>query len=217
MSDSYKPVSKYYDLLSKCYSLGQIPRCRNAFTSNITADASVCFVGAGHGTEAILAAEQGAQVTVVDVSQSMLGEFQKNLDKASDSTRQRVTIILDDITQVLERYDIVVSNFFLNVFPEPQMLKMLDALLEKCNASGCLVIGDFIYQSERNGLIRLLQKLNWFFALKVFRLFVRNAQHPIYNYQPHLQERGWEQLETRHFGVLGVSFYESAKYARHTK
>jgi hypothetical protein len=36
MCDSYKPVSKYYDTISSIYSLGQIPKCRNAFMVEIS-------------------------------------------------------------------------------------------------------------------------------------------------------------------------------------
>ena len=222
MCDSYKPVSKYYDSLSTVYSLGQIPRCRNAFVGEISdavrgGDLSrleVCFAGAGHGAEAISLAEKGATVTVVEISASMLEVFQRKLGRASDETKARVNIIHDDIRNVQHRYDWVVANFFLNVFPESEMVEMVDTLLEKCRLHGSLVIGDFYYDTEGNGLVRMLQKMNWNLALSIFRIVVKNAKHPIYDYREHLSKRGWNREEAKKFGVLGVSFYQSARFTK---
>lgn len=222
MCDSYKPVSKYYDSLSAIYSLGQIPRCRNAFIDEIS-DAvrgdgltrlEVCFAGAGHGAEAISLAEKGAMVTVVEISASMLEVFQRKLSGASDDTKARVSVIHDDIRNVQHRYDWVVANFFLNVFSESEMVGMVDVLLEKCSLHGSLVIGDFCYDTEGNGLVRMLQKMNWNLALSIFRIFVKNAKHPIYDYQEHLSKLGCNREEVKNFGVLGVSFYQSARFTK---
>ena len=223
MCDLYKPVSKYYDSLSSAYSLGQIPRCRNAFVSEIShavrggglTRLEVCFAGAGHGAEAISLAEAGVMVTVVEISASMLEVFQLKLSGASDEAKARVKIIHDDIRNVQHRYDWVVANFFLNVFPESEMVEMVDVLLEKCRLHGSLVIGDFYYDTEGNGLVRMLQKMNWNLALIVFRVFVKNAKHPIYDYREYLSKRGWIIEEEKKFGVfgqLGVSFYQSARF-----
>ncbi len=222
MCDSYKPVSKYYDSLSTLYSLGQIPRCRNAFVSEISVavrgggltSLDVCFAGAGHGAEAISLAEQGGMVTVVEISASMLEVFQQKLSRASDETKARVKIIHDDIRNVQHRYDWVVANFFLNVFPESEMVKMVDTLLERCSSHGSLVVGDFYYNTEGNGLKRTLQKMNWALALSVFRILVKNANHPIYDYRVYLSKRGWNSDEVKQFGLLGVSFYQSEKFTK---
>jgi len=228
MCDSYKPVSKYYDSLSTVYSLGEIAKCRSGFVSEISkavrdggvARQDVCFAGVGHGAEAISLAEEGAMVTVVEISASMLEVFQRKLNRASDETKARVNIIHGDIKNVPHRYDWVVANFFLNVFPEPAMLEMMDVLLEKCNLHGSLVIGDFYYDSERNGLVRVLQKMNWNLALTIFRIFVKNGKHPIYDYREHLSKRGWEMEEAKEFGVLGllgINFYQSTRFTKASK
>lgn len=222
MCDSYKPVSKYYDTISSIYSLGQIPKCRNAFIREILeapkgrnpTRLEVCFAGAGHAVEAISLAEEGALVTVVDTSASMLEVFQRKLSHGSDDTKARVKIIHGDIRNVSNRYDWVVANFFLNVFPESEMVKMVDTLLEKCRSHGSLVVGDFYYNTEGNGFKRTLQKMNWALALSVFRILVKNANHPIYDYRVYLSKRGWNSDEVKQFGLLGVSFYQSEKFTK---
>jgi demethylmenaquinone methyltransferase/2-methoxy-6-polyprenyl-1,4-benzoquinol methylase len=222
MCDSYKPVSKYYNLLSNIYSLGQIAQCRNAFADEISKAISnigltrvdVCFAGVGHGAEAISLAEKGAMVTVVEISASMLVVFQRELDHASDEAKSRVQIIHGDIRNVQDRYDWVVANFFLNIFSESEMVELIDDLLGKCSLQGSLVIGDFYYDAEGSRLARILQKMNWNLALAVFCTVVKNAKHPIYDYGEYLSKRDWSIESEKKFGFLGVSFYRSAKFVK---
>lgn len=220
MSDHYKYISKFYNLLSCWYSFGKIPRCRNAFIPEIAQSVrnndaekvQVCYVGAGHGDDAILAAECGAFVTVADISESMIAVFQKQLRASSSEVNARVNIICDDFRNISNHYDWVIANFFLNVFSESEVPTMLDELLKFCHRSSCLVIGDFVYEKERNFLTRTLQKINWNLALIIFRFIVKNAKHPIYDYRHHLGDRGWEMVNTKKFSILGVNFYQSSKY-----
>lgn len=214
MSDSYKPVSKFYDLFSRVYSLGRIPRCRVALSGEMCAGERVCFVGVGHGVEAVMAAEAGAMVTVVDSSESMLEVFRERLGRCEAEVRERVTVVHDDVRNLVGGYDWVVVNFFLNVFEEVEMLGMLGVLLERCDDGGSLVVGDFCCESEAGLVVRVLQNLNWYFPLVVFRLFMKNGWHGVYDYEVFLKERGWVVREVKKFGVLGVSFYQSVRFVR---
>lgn len=220
MEDVYLPVATYYDLLSKWYSFGRVSRCRSAFSAEVgraVVDAGdrgvrVCYVGAGHGEEALEVAKCGAMVTVVDVSASMLEVFQRRLDGYGDEVRERVRVVHDDVRNVEDRYDWVVGNFFLNIFSEDEMVGMLERLRGLCKDGGSLVIGDFCYDAEGGMLVRFMQRLNWYVALRVFRMFVKNAEHSIYCYEDYLSEWGWEMEERKVFGILGVSLYQSARF-----
>ncbi len=222
MSDSYKPVSKFYDMLSNCYSFGRIARCRSAYVVEMAnevkrrdpGEVTICFAGVGHGDEAIAVAGQGAMVTVVDISESMLDVFQKKLSRVPAAVRNRMTIIHDDIRNVPHRYDWVIANFFLNVFSESEMTAMLDVLLVKIENQGKLVIGDFLCDHGRSCLLNDLQQANWYLALLVFRILVKNAKHPIYSYEQYLTKRGWHRKDSKKFGILGVSFYSSSLYGQ---
>jgi len=226
MGDRYQSVSKFYDVLSSVYSLGQVSRCRMAFVGEILegvsegcAGVKVCFAGVGHGEEAIELAKMGVMVTVVDLSASMLRVFEKKLGECSDEVRDRVVVIHGDIRNVEGEYDWVVANFFLNVFSEDEMVEVLDDLLGKCclddeGRCGYLVIGDFYFDSDGRWWVRMLQWLNWNVALMVFRVFVSNAKHPIYDYEGYLIRRGWGMEGFKRFGLLGVEFYQSGKFGR---
>jgi hypothetical protein len=144
----------------------------------------------------------------------MLEGFQRKLSRASDAAKSRVNIVHSDIRDVDQRYDWVVANFFLNVFPSSQMLEMVDVLIDKCKDRGSLLIGDFFFDARASGWVRMLQKLNWYLALSVFRIFVENSKHPLGDYKEHLKIRGWERDEVKKFGLLGVSFYQAERFSK---
>ena len=89
MGDSYKIVSGIYNELSHLYSFGAIPQCREAWLSGDIEDVTICFIGVGHGDEAIHAAKLGAQVTVVDLSASMLEKFESNTQGPKPERREK--------------------------------------------------------------------------------------------------------------------------------
>ena len=218
MSDYYKAIYAYYDLLSRLYSMGQIPKCRkygvDLYSEDYDRELSVCFAGVGHGSEALYLARKGALVTVVDTSASMLSSFQSKLEKETQDVKMRVCVIHGDIRDVEEQYDWVVANFFLNVFDKADMLIMLDSLTSLCNLNGNLIVGDFFYDKNAGVIVRLAQRLNWSVALCIFRLFVKNAKHSIYDYKEPLEKRRWKSVDDKRFGFLGVNFYQSVRYER---
>jgi len=212
MNDSYKPLAKYYDLLSWWYSLGQITYCREAYLKEITemvgenAELRVCFVGVGHGSEAIKVAQAGALVTVVDSSSSMLEVFKKNVSLVPIEVQSRVEIIHTDISKFIDQeqcpYDWVIANFFLNVFDEEKVQR------------GSFVIGDFYLaqgSSKFSPWLAALQKIYWFLALVIFRFWIKNAFHSVYDYRDLLSQSGYKVIEEKRFGFLGIKFYSSIR------
>ena len=183
MNDSYKPIAKYYDLLSRWYSLGMISSCREAYLEEIVEAVSnnnelrVCFVGVGHGSEAIKVAKGGALVTVVDNSLSMLEVFNQNISRESAELRSRVEVIHADLREFSRLlkcpYDWVIANFFLNVFEKDEMRLVFEDICICCRKEGVLVISDFYLARGDTAespiwLIRSLQIFYWYTALIIF-------------------------------------------------
>ena len=75
MSDKYRMIGPLYDILATIFSFGQIDRCKCGMHDRIRPDMEVLFAGVGQGIDAIEAASLGAQVTVVDLSETMLTVF----------------------------------------------------------------------------------------------------------------------------------------------
>lgn len=210
MRDTYRYIGPVYDFLSNLYSGKNIHRCKAAMLSEETISPGdrVLFAGVGHGRDAIRAAELGAEVTVVDLSETMLRKFSEALEKkAPDLVVQRIH---KDIMTVEEfgSYDMVVANFFLNVFEEGRMVQVLEHLIRLGKPDAKVVVGDFCYPTG-NLFARTFKKLYWYMAVFVFWLMANNAFHRIYNYPEHMQRLGVEITEKKHFSFLKMDCYWS--------
>ena len=71
MNDKYKIIGPLYDFLAMIFSFGKIDKCKVAMHEHIKPDDKVLFAGVGQGIDAIEAAQRGAEVTVVDLSESI--------------------------------------------------------------------------------------------------------------------------------------------------
>jgi demethylmenaquinone methyltransferase/2-methoxy-6-polyprenyl-1,4-benzoquinol methylase len=208
MKDKYKLVGPIYDWLSALYSGKSIHKCKIAHLDRLKPGDKVLFAGVGHGKDAVYAAKLGADVTVVDLSETMLKKFQDNLDR--EGVRVKIRQIHSDIMKVkeFERYDMVVANFFLNVFDEQMMVKVLEHLIKLGKPGANVVVGDFSYPTG-NIFSRAFKTLYWYGAVAFFWLFAGNAFHNIYNYPESMRKLGLHIHEQKHYRLLLLNCYWS--------
>ncbi len=208
MEDRYKWVGRVYDLLSFAYGGKSIHRCKTAMLDHLQPGDKVLFAGVGHGKDAIHAAQLGADVTVVDMSETMLQNFQRNLAKTE--TFGSIRQIHRDIFKVMEfeQYDMVVANFFLNVFDRGTMLQVLRHLIDLGKPGANIVIGDFA-PAANNPFARFIKALYWYPAILFFCLVTQNALHWIYEYPYALKLLGLEIVDKKHFGFGRMKSYWS--------
>lgn len=95
-------------------------------------------IGCGTGLYTVRMVAKGYNVTALDISSEMMKMAQAKVK----SIGKEVEWILGDINDMLENlatYDGIFSMTALEFIPEPQ--KVLEALYQKLNPGGCLVIG----------------------------------------------------------------------------
>lgn len=208
MKDKYKLVGPIYDWLSAFYSGKSIHHCKVAMLDRLKPGDKVLFAGVGHGKDAVYAARLGAEVTVVDLSETMLKKFQANLDREGITIKIRQ--VHSDIMKVAEyeRYDMVVANFFLNVFHEDMMVRVLEHLIRLGKPGAHVVVGDFSFPSG-NVFSRIAKTLYWYGAVGFFWLFAGNAFHNIYNYPEWMKKLGLHIHEQKHYKLLLLNCYWS--------
>lgn len=210
MKDKYKLVGPIYDWLSALYSGKSIHHCKIAMLDRLKPGDKVLFAGVGHGKDAVYAARLGADVTVVDLSETMLKKFQANLDKEGITVKIRQ--VHSDIMKVreFERYDMVVANFFLNVFHEDMMVRVLEHLIRLGKPGAHVVVGDFSFPTG-NIFSRAFKTLYWYGAVGFFWLFAGNAFHNIYNYPEWMKKLGLHIHEQKHYKLLLLNCYWSVR------
>ena len=206
MRDKYRLVGHFYEFTTSV----SVNQCRVVMLNHLQPGDSVLFAGVGHGIDAIYAAQRGADVTVVDLSKTMLRKFQQNLEKINKERDAPlvVTQVQSDIMKVAdyEQYDMVVANFFLNVFYRDTMVKLLAHLIKLGKPGAKIVIGDFAYP-DGNLLSRAFQTVFWYGVATIFWVLAGNAVHPIYNYPEEMKSLGLQIKDTKAFNqywsVLG--------------
>lgn len=214
MLDKYKLVGRSYDLLSKLYSGNAIINCKLSMLNENTIgpNSKVLFAGAGQGRDVLRAAELGASVTMVDISPTMVKKFEQLRAEHPKNDQLKIQTVLGDILKQEDfgAYDLVVSNFFLNVFEEDKMNTLLTHLLKLCRFNGHIIIGDFS-PPEGNLFKKAAQQIYWYSAATAFFAVAGNAIHRIYDYRKILQDKGLEIKNEAFFPFLGQNFYHSIR------
>lgn len=212
MLDKYRLVGPAYDKLSQLYSGNAINDCKLAMLrpDTLGAGSRVLFAGAGQGRDAIHAAALGARVTVVDISPTMIAQCRKNIESHPQRETLAIELIQSDILKIetFGFYDMVVANFFLNVFEREKMTHLFGHLCKLIKPGGKLVIGDF-QPPEGNWLRRSVQNAYWYAAATAFFAAAGNAIHQIYDYEAMLRKHALPLKEKQSFSVFGKPFYHA--------
>lgn len=137
---NYDRAAWFYEKSSKFYSTNQIRASKRFQLKHIQPDQSVLYLGAGAGEDAIMAARAGANVTCIDISQGMLDQVQKKLDRESLSA-ELICVNAYDHDRI-GRYDVVCANYFLNVFRRDDMARMLNHTATFVRDGGKFLIAD---------------------------------------------------------------------------
>ncbi len=210
MKDKYWLMGPIYDAFSFLFAGNSILKCKCSMLTpeNLKPGDKVLFAGVGHGKEAIYAAEQGADVTVVDLSKAMLDKFKQGLDKTKKDLK--INIIHSDIMKIEEfgKYDMVVANFFLNVFSESFMAEVLKHLIKLGKKDASVVVGDFALP-EGNILARLAKRVYWYLGIGLFWITTGAALHPVYDYRRHMIRQGLDVVDQKYSRLLGINIYSA--------
>lgn len=140
MSKSYDRASSFYEKMAEVYSFGKIRKSKAHGVEQLSAGEKVIFLGVGSGEDAILAAEKGVEVTCVDISQGMLDKVQRKLD----SRGLKANLICQDALTLEDfgHYDACAANYFLNVFVEDDMKRILKHAAKLVRSGGKFLIAD---------------------------------------------------------------------------
>lgn len=211
LKDGYWLMGFQYEFTGSLYSLGQIPRCKVAMLDRLKEGDKILIAGVGHGTEAIEAARRGVDVTAVDISKTMLRYMQKKIDRIHPG--KPIRMINNDI--LLEQhgpvYDMVIANYFLNVFPREKMLRILTHLTALVKPGGSMVVGDFALPQTGGRFYKTFQTFYWYIAATLYWLTADNAVHPIYDYPGLLKSMNLEITEIKYFKMLGMNCHWSVR------
>jgi demethylphylloquinol methyltransferase len=197
---SYGRLARIYDAVNHLYSGGQIHALKASQIGELQSGQRILYAGVGTGEDAVLAANRQVTLTLLDASPLMLERAARKFQAAG--ARDAVEIICADVLKH-ERpayYDIIVANFFLNVFTEPAMDAVLAHLTTMLKPGGKLLIGDFSY--PRGWLAtRAMQRAYYYLAMFTFWLLGGTSWHPIYDYPQYFAAVNLRTVSVQRFKV----------------
>jgi demethylmenaquinone methyltransferase/2-methoxy-6-polyprenyl-1,4-benzoquinol methylase len=205
---SYEVVAWCYDAIAGLYSLDAIRRARAWQLGHMRPGERALYIGIGSGEDALLAAEHGLEVTGLDLSPAMLRRARGRFERHG----RDVALIQGDLFEYIavERYDVVVANFFLNVFAPDAMLRALTRVASLVRPGGLLALADFAPPGP--GVLRRGLSAAYYRPINLAgHCLGLCSLHPIYDYTSHFDALGIELVARQSFGLgrRGPAFYES--------
>jgi ubiquinone/menaquinone biosynthesis C-methylase UbiE len=199
LSKNYDRAAWFYEASAQLFSGGKIRSSKKYGVAQMQPGQRVAFLGVGTGDEALLAARKGVRVTCIDISAAMLERLQRRLQREN----LQAEIICQDAFQHLrpDYYDAVAANYFLNVFREPEMVRMMQHAARLVKPGGKFLIAD-VALPQGNWLSRAF---NWCYlrsAMASFWMLGLVPWHRNYDYTAHFASAGLRTDHVRYFRFL---------------
>lgn len=196
---SYGSIAGFYDWLASIYSRGQIAASKRGQLESIECGDRVLYAGVGRGQDALLAARFGAQVTAIDLAPEMLERLSKRL--AREGLESELICGDASVHKPDERYDVVVANYFLNLFDVEHAREMLRHLGELVRPGGTLLLTDFALP-QGGPVARAITEIYYRPVNWIAWAFGFCALHPILDYARLIEPMGYRIHSERRLPVL---------------
>lgn len=139
---NFDPLAPFYGAMEFLAAGGKLQRCRLEFLDEIPKPRQVLLAGEGHGRflpECVRRFPE-ARIVVVDSSERMLGIARDKVEP------ERVEFIHADLLNWLgppQRFDLIVTNFFLDCFPPDELAVVVGRLGEMAAPDANWLLADF--------------------------------------------------------------------------
>ena len=193
---NYDRAAWFYEKSAKIYSTNQIRASKRYQMQHLKPGEKILYLGAGAGEDAVMAARHGAEVTCIDISQGMLDQVQRKLDKEGLSAELICQNAFDH--DRIGYYDVVAANFFLNVFRRKDMAKMLDYSATLVRDGGKYLIAD-VATAQGNVLAKAFNVSYLKMAMGSFWLMGLVPWHENYDYPAFFADAGLDHQHSEYF------------------
>ena len=183
--NSYDLLAPYYDLLSNI--LGKTYRgSKRIFLDRLKNGDQVLYLGGGTGAnlpEILESIGLDGKVYYLEASSKMIEKARRRI--APNQVSRIVFLHQSDFSKIPHNtYDVVFTQFFLDILPDHEIKKLFQALAQRTKPGTRWVFLDFFAIPERRWLIRLM--------ISFFRWTTDNPRKDLPNYADHFSYYGWE-------------------------
>jgi hypothetical protein len=144
---SFDGLAPFYRTMEILCAGRKLQRCRTAWLPEIPAPRSILLAGEGHGRslEACLRQFPQAKIVAVDASAGMLEQARAGIGRANLNC-SRVEFVQADLltwNPPSEAFDLIVTHFFLDCFPEDQLAVVVSRLAAGARPDAHWLLADF--------------------------------------------------------------------------
>lgn len=201
---SFDVIAPVYDLLSRMVYGRSIVAAQKYMLKYIPEESSVLIVGGGTGwiIGELFAINKACSVVYMEASQKMLEKAQARIHTRDQS---RIQFLLQSEIPSEGSYDVVITNFFLDLFPSCKLRTIIQQLKNLIKDDGSWIVTDFVDDGKR--WQRLMLKIMYIF----FRTLSKIEATVLPPWQLLLKENGMQKEEAKRFYA---DFIETAIYIK---
>ena len=187
-------VAPFYDGLARLIFKDQLREAKSSLLTSVRSGERILLLGGGTGELLELLDDLNIPLQIVYLEYS-----QKMLDKAKERSFGKQLDVEFFHKSVFgfnekEEYDVVITNFFLDVFAKEELLKVIDLIYPSLKQGGSWIVTDF--QKDSIGFKnRVLLKLMFVF----FTVFSRLQSNEIFDFDKLLKSKGLNQRQEKLF------------------
>ena len=171
-----------------------LQRCRTACLEEIAIPHRALIVGEGNGRFLceLLRMHPGVEIDCVDASERMLQLARERVQDELPGHAERVRFLHQDITLFTppeHQYDLLVTHFFLDCFPEPALTAIIKKLVHAATEEATWLLADFHLPRKE---IARLRAGGWLAAMYFFfRITTRIEASELIDPTPFLRAAGF--------------------------
>lgn len=186
---SFDKLAPWYHFLETISFGNQLQQCRISQIAELKEVKNVLILGDGNGRflESLLKSNCNAEIESLDISRNMIGLANARITPLPNNSQ--VVFIHTDVFDwnfPKCKYDLVVTNFFLDCFTYSELTNLLEKISLSLKPEGKLIYGDF---NVPNSLFKkTLTSLLLFGMYLFFRIFTRISANSLYDPTPLLME-----------------------------
>lgn len=181
---SFDRLAPHYRWLEFALAGGRLQRCRLAWLKEVRDCREVLLVGEGPGRFLEVCARElpQARIVCVDASRPMLARAEAAWQRIRPEFAQAEFIqgVLPEWQPPAATFDLIVTHFFLDCFPEPMLARIVTSLAAAAKREARWLLADFQIPDSGTARIRALCALMlayWFFRFTA-RLPARRLVSP---------------------------------------
>ena len=208
---NFNRIAPYFERLEKIVFRNQMQLCRTVHLPDLPHLEKVAMVGEGDGRFLLEFLKQTncPHVHYIDSSQVMLELAHTRISRQFPEALPRVRFYECDLAKANlpeDQYNLVVTNFFLDVFKEPTLSQSIGRIADSCSNDAIWLYADFQVAGSR---LKQLRANIWLKTMYLFFKMVSEIQAPtLINPASLLEAHGFRVIHQAEFahGLLRAEF-----------